>query len=171
MDIKIKKNEKKTIKSKKKEKKFDIVACGGVVFHFDEDRDPKVLYLLLKHKGGKKHWALPKGHLEKGETYKECAIREIKEETGISKKNLILHEKLDHKTIYEKPRKFRRNKLKVVHLYLFQSLTNNIFLSKEHISFKWVPFYKIKKKLTFPTSYPAFVEANNIIVKKFNLVD
>lgn len=50
------------------------VSCGIVVF--DEDK-----VLLIKHNGG--HISFPKGHVEEGETYKETAIRETLEETGI----------------------------------------------------------------------------------------
>ncbi|MBR2712889.1 MAG: NUDIX domain-containing protein [Bacilli bacterium] len=50
-------------------------SCGIIVF----DEDDKVL--LIKHNGG--HISFPKGHVEKGETFKETAIRETFEETGI----------------------------------------------------------------------------------------
>lgn len=33
------------------------------------------------HGGGE--WALPGGHLEMGETFEQCAAREVEEETGI----------------------------------------------------------------------------------------
>ena len=49
-------------------------SCGIIVF--DEDR-----VLLIKHNGG--HISFPKGHVEKGETEEETAIRETLEETGI----------------------------------------------------------------------------------------
>lgn len=50
------------------------VSCGIIVF--DNDKS-----LLIKHNGG--HTSFPKGHIEKGETLKEAAIRETLEETGI----------------------------------------------------------------------------------------
>ena len=39
--------------------------------------------LLLLKKEGRDAYDLPKGHIEKGETAEQAAIREIKEETGL----------------------------------------------------------------------------------------
>lgn len=40
--------------------------------------------LLVKHrKGSRQYWVLPGGRLEYGETFHECAVRELKEETGL----------------------------------------------------------------------------------------
>lgn len=38
--------------------------------------------ILLCHATNQKHWDLPKGKAEKGETYAEAAARECREETG-----------------------------------------------------------------------------------------
>ncbi|MCI5839819.1 MAG: NUDIX domain-containing protein [Peptoniphilaceae bacterium] len=54
-------------------------SSGGVVI-----RDGKVL-LLKRKKGG---WVLPKGRIEKNETKKEAAIREVFEESGVIAKPL-----------------------------------------------------------------------------------
>ena len=44
--------------------------------------DKKIL--LVRHrKGNRQYWALPGGRLEHGETFAECAVREIREETGL----------------------------------------------------------------------------------------
>ncbi len=51
-----------------------IEAAGGVV------KNIKSKYLLIKRFG---IWDLPKGKVEKGETTKEAAVREVCEETGL----------------------------------------------------------------------------------------
>jgi 8-oxo-dGTP pyrophosphatase MutT (NUDIX family) len=50
--------------------------AGFFVYNKSEDR-----VLLVQSKG--RLWGMPKGTLEHGETYFECAIRELKEETGL----------------------------------------------------------------------------------------
>lgn len=61
-------------------------SCGVIPFRVVEGTRQ---FLLIQHKAG--HWAFPKGHPEKGESYRETALRELKEETGIGK--VALHDK------------------------------------------------------------------------------
>lgn len=62
---------------------IDAVSCGGVVIH-----KGKVLLLYKNQNGRYMGWVMPKGTLEAGETYKQAALREVKEETGVSAKIL-----------------------------------------------------------------------------------
>jgi 8-oxo-dGTP pyrophosphatase MutT (NUDIX family) len=57
---------------------------GGVIL-----TNSKGQYLLVKgvHTAV---WSFPKGHLEKNETYLECAVRECKEETGVTISDYVL---------------------------------------------------------------------------------
>lgn len=54
-------------------------SCGSLVFKPQGD---KYLVLLTQNLLGG-HWSFPKGHVEKGETHTETAIREVFEETGV----------------------------------------------------------------------------------------
>lgn len=44
-------------------------------------RQPALSFLLMKHPD---RWDLPKGHQDDGESGLQCALRELREETGIS---------------------------------------------------------------------------------------
>ena len=53
-------------------------SCGAVVF---TRKDGTLYYVLVKQKKG--FYGFPKGHMEKGESERETALREIREETGL----------------------------------------------------------------------------------------
>jgi ADP-ribose pyrophosphatase YjhB (NUDIX family) len=42
-----------------------------------------VEYLLVQAKRNPREWVLPKGHIEPGESIRETAAREVREETGV----------------------------------------------------------------------------------------
>jgi len=54
----------------------EVRAAGGIIV-----RDGLV---LLVHRGHYDDWSLPKGKLEPGESWAECALREVEEETGLA---------------------------------------------------------------------------------------
>lgn len=55
-------------------------SCGAVVYNLNGN---EVKFLIIKHKSGD-HWGFPKGHVEEGESENETALREIREETGLT---------------------------------------------------------------------------------------
>lgn len=59
-------------------------SAGGVVFR---RRDGRHEILLLRHTSGR--WMLPKGTIEEGETPEEVALREVREETGLSRLRVV----------------------------------------------------------------------------------
>ena len=58
---------------------IEATSCGGVVIFRG-----KILVLYKNYKNKYEGWVLPKGTVEAGEDYKETALREVKEETGVS---------------------------------------------------------------------------------------
>jgi len=51
-------------------------------------KDNKVLFGKRKNSHGDGTWSLPGGHLEFGESWEDCALREVEEEVGITINNL-----------------------------------------------------------------------------------
>ena len=66
-------------------KKRPLPAVGVMILKGD-----KVLlgYRVAESSHGGGTWCFPGGHLEFGESFKQCALREIKEECGVKVKNL-----------------------------------------------------------------------------------
>ena len=60
-------------------KSRDEVSAGGVVFR----RDRGGVQVLVCKDAGYKKWVLPKGLVDKGESFEETAAREVREEVGV----------------------------------------------------------------------------------------
>ncbi len=62
-------------------KKFQVILAGGGLVRNETQE------VLMMFRRGK--WDLPKGKLDAGETIETCALREVTEETGVSRLQLI----------------------------------------------------------------------------------
>jgi len=58
---------------------IQAVSCGGIVIFRG-----KILLLYKNYKNKYNGWVLPKGTVEEGEEYPETALREVKEEAGVT---------------------------------------------------------------------------------------
>jgi 8-oxo-dGTP pyrophosphatase MutT (NUDIX family) len=57
-----------------------VQAAGGAVLRHTSRGEMRV---LLVHRPHRLDWTFPKGKLETGESHERCALREVKEETGL----------------------------------------------------------------------------------------
>ena len=64
-----------------------VRAAGGVVWRAvrraDGDGGPAAFEVVLVHRDRYDDWSLPKGKLDRGESYEQAAYRELEEETGL----------------------------------------------------------------------------------------
>ena len=58
---------------------IEAVSCGGVVIFRG-----KILLLYKNYRNRYEGWVLPKGTVENGEEYPQTALREVREETGLT---------------------------------------------------------------------------------------
>jgi ADP-ribose pyrophosphatase YjhB (NUDIX family) len=54
--------------------------AGGIVFRRNKQNQLEILLI----QDAKDRWTIPKGHIEEGESAKQCAGREVGEETGLA---------------------------------------------------------------------------------------
>ena len=134
-------------------------SCGVILLNSDK-------VLVLQYAAGQKegyldlkgHWDFPKGHVDKGETEIETAIRELEEETGIKKIILL---KNFRKTINYTFQKGDRKIAKEVVFFIATTVEKEINLSHEHIDYGWFDFTSGLKQLTYDNARSVLKEAIN----------
>jgi 8-oxo-dGTP pyrophosphatase MutT (NUDIX family) len=96
-------------------------------------------------RNGKLLWSLPKGHIEDGETIEETAVREVKEETGISAHVLRPLGSIDYWFVAE-----RRRVHKTVHHYLLEAVGGELSDEDGEVTeVAWVPVAELEAKLAY----------------------
>lgn len=110
-------------------------SCGGIIFYKNR---ASTRILLVKNNNGR-YWSFPKGHIEIGETEKETAAREIKEETSLDVEIIDGFREVSEYCPFGKIRK------KVV-FFLAQAFTDNVKPQIEEIAeFTWVDLQQARK--------------------------
>ncbi len=134
---------------------------AGVILYRKDVKTP--VYLLLHYENkdtGKNHWDFPKGHIEKGETLKQTAIRELEEETGIKGVELIEGFKEEVSYFFRKEGKFISKK---VIFFLAETKQEKIKLSFEHIGYKWLPYKEAFDQVTFKNAKNVLEKAHKFL--------
>src|SRR5574338_211658 len=118
-------------------------------------------YLLLNYTAG--HWDFPKGNIERGELEKQAAVREIREETGITDVQFVdgFRMKIDYRYRHD-----RRLVHKEVILFLARTGTKQVVLSHEHIGFAWKKFQDALDSLTYRNSKNLLAAAHDFLRKQ-----
>ena len=119
-----------------------IKAAGGLV----KNKAGEVLLIFRRGK-----WDLPKGKLDNNETLLECAMREVKEETGLT----LLEAGKEIDITYHTYVEFGRHILKESHWYMMYSKSMEIFkpqVEEDITEIRWVKKDELTNYLdnTFP---------------------
>lgn len=120
-----------------------------------------ILYLIIKHNKG--HWAFPKGHRDAGEKTIDAALRELYEETGINKIELI-SKKIMLKEHYIIKKKGGKNILKTVQYFIAKTSQRGVKIDgNEIVDSCWCTFDKALDLITFSEAKEILVKAHKII--------
>ena len=137
-----------------------VISSGGVVYRVDNGI-PLFLILTSNKRGV---WCLPKGLIEENEDEVTTAMREVREETGVSRV------KLRGKVGQIKYQFGFRAKTfdKTVHFFLFETDQADAKVGTEHDAMEWVPYEKALKTLSYPNEKDMLSKAWNMIQAKAN---
>jgi 8-oxo-dGTP diphosphatase len=113
----------------------EVKAAGGVVL-----RDGRI---AVVHRPRYDDWSLPKGKLDPGESWEECALREVREETGL---HCTLAAELSHTSYTD-----RKGRAKVVRYWRMTITGTDPFTPDDEVDeLRWVEPGEARTLLTYP---------------------
>ncbi|HZD86312.1 MAG TPA: NUDIX hydrolase [Gemmatimonadaceae bacterium] len=135
------------------------VSAGGVVFRGDKGKIEVVIISV----GGQNRWQLPKGTVEKGESPETAAVREAREEAGVSSEVVQLIETIEYWYAgLENGIRVRFHKR--VHFFLLRYLSGD---TKDHDwevnEARWVPIDDATSQLAFDNERRVMERARELI--------
>ncbi len=131
-----------------------VISAGGIIFRNNPNK--QILLTIYTHIKG---LGFAKGHIEKGESLEQAALREVGEETGLTKLKII--KKLG---MYTKIATERDGTLvsKDIHMYLIESENTELHLTAEE-QYDWFTIDDAIKNM-------AVDEDRNFLIKIKNLL-
>ncbi len=131
---------------------------AGTVLFIEESKEK--LFLLLHYPTG--HWDFVKGKIENNESLEQAAIRETKEETGITNIEFVkgFKEKIEYTF------KFNVDIVqKEVIFFLAKTNTKQVKISDEHLNYVWLDFNNALNKITYENAKNVLKKSKNYLEK------
>ena len=136
---------------------IEETSAGIVLFRKE---DTKILFLLLHYPSG--HWDFVKGKMKEGESTRETAIREAKEETGII--DITFLENFEEWIKYDFQYQGELVHKKVV-FFLAETKTKEVRISHEHLDYTWIDYNTSMEKTTFDNAKTVLTRAQMLLTK------
>ncbi len=157
----------KTTKATTKPPVEKQVSAGGVAYRQNGERAGVVLIdvaLIFVRFRGKERWQLPKGLVDAGETAEESALREIREETGLTTTLTAPLDVIEYWYVGQsKGRRVRFHKF--VHFFLCQYVDGEISNHdpREVLAARWVPIDEAADLLAFSSEKKVVRQAKTML--------
>ncbi|MCH7757147.1 MAG: NUDIX domain-containing protein [Thaumarchaeota archaeon] len=131
---------------------------SGLVLFRKENK--KILFLLLHYPSG--HWDFVKGKIENGESPHQTAIRETKEETGIT--DIKFLDNFEEWIQYNFQFEGELVQKKVI-FFLGETKTKDIKISHEHLNYTWMDYSTAMEKITFDNAKTVLSKSYTLLSK------
>lgn len=112
----------------------EVKSCGFLIVR----GEPIHEFLLMRHAD---RWDLPKGHVDPGESEMQCALRELREETGILATDIDVLDGFRFETRYQVRAKKRSQLYEKTLVIFLARLRRDVMLAlSEHPGYQWFPW-------------------------------
>ena len=131
-------------------------SAGVIIYRTDDDAGR--LYLIMQYAEG--HWDFAKGKKEIGEDDMQTALREVREETGIS--DVVICKGFSREIRYE----FEYEGMRIHKTVIFfagSTNTSDISLSDEHQKYAWLAYEDAMSAITYPAARNVLADAERNI--------
>jgi 8-oxo-dGTP diphosphatase len=115
-----------------------VRAAGGIVLRDVAGGRREV---AVVHRPGRDDWSLPKGKLDADESFEECALREVQEETGLRCRLRRFVGSTEYRD--------RRDRPKIVAYWLMDPLDGEFVPSDEVDEMRWLELTIARRALTY----------------------
>lgn len=138
-------------------------SAGGVVFREHQGR----LQVALISVGDPPRWQLPKGSIGKAETNEEAALREVREETGLTAELISPIDKIDY-WFYGRDQTSTVRVHKHVHFFLLRYLSGDTQDHDHEVNeARWVDIQAAEAMLNFDGERAILAKARQIMTEEF----
>lgn len=137
------------------------IICRVIDCHVFFRKGEMPFYLLLQRSEDVIYagsWRMVGGKIESGETAYTTALRELKEETGLSASRLWTVPYTNN--FYEAS----KDRVNIIPVFAAEVLSQNVTLSKEHSAFRWATYAEALELLPWPAQIEGLRIAHEFIV-------
>lgn len=131
-------------------------SAGGALFK----RENGAVLWLVQERAGRNIWQIPKGHIEKGETATEAALREVTEETGVTARAIAELTPIKYFYVIE-----NECRAKTVQWFLMEYASGSIadFDPREVSAVKFAPFAEAINLIAYDSEKSVLKQANELL--------
>lgn len=130
-------------------------SAGVIVFR---DGSAGREYLLLRSASGG-HWGFPKGRVEPGEDELKAALRELREEAGITVEILPGFREVLQYGFSRGSALFHKEAV----YFLGRALSGEIKLSREHLDYLWTSYVRTRQRLSYENAQELLDKAERFL--------
>lgn len=140
------------------------VSSFGIIPILVTDGEPKFLLIHMYGSAGGTHWTFPKGRPDKGETPVETALRETKEEVGVTPYKLIDNPSFSHEYTFT----FKDDEIeKSVEYFIGFVKEDKVMLQPEEVKeAKWCSAHEAMERITYESNKVVFQNVLNFLERE-----